>query len=83
MTETSYGYTKEQLIAAFDKVKNKEHWKNPIDSFCNSNDVAVTYAAIEYFTGTEAKFDYLGLVDGNHMLKVYADGYRLGPCGDH
>lgn len=76
-------YSREQLKEAFDKVCDKTDWKRPIDSVCRSQDVPIVADAIQYFTATEAHFDYLGVVNGNHMLKVRADGYRRGPAGDH
>lgn len=72
-------YTQEQLRAAFEKVQNAEHWKNPINSFCRDSEVAITAHAIRHFTGTEATF----VPRGNGWVSVSAEGYRLGPCGDH
>ena len=73
-------YTREQLVAAFDKVKDKNHWKNPIKSYCSCADVDIVAEAIEYFTATKAEFDYLGVVDGEHKMHVRAAGYYAGPA---
>jgi hypothetical protein len=82
------------LINTFDLVKNKEHWKNPINSYCTTDEVKLVAEAIHFFTATEAHFDYIGIVlqkqadatrfkIGDHIMKVRADGYRKGPAGDH
>ena len=92
-------FTQEQLESAFKLVQNKEHWKNPIESYCTSDEVAVVAAAVEHFTATQAYFNYIRPIVnpntddeetpvsrfkvGEHILKVRADGYRKGPAGDH
>ncbi len=75
----SHKYTKEQLKEAFEKVQDSAHWKNPINSCCRGAELEVTREAIRFFTGTETEFFYLD----NGWYKIKADGYRLGPCGDH
>lgn len=88
------GFTESQLRAAFELVQNPADWKAAIDSYVSSDELKVVAAAIEFFTGTTAKFDYIRLVTedsvtatrfkaGDHILKVRADGYRRGPAGDH
>lgn len=86
------GFTYDELNRAFKLVQNEDHWKNPINSVCSSDEVKVVAAAIEYFTATKAHFDYLGVSEGTgrtrfkageHILRVLADGYRRGPAGDH
>ncbi len=87
-------FTHEELETAFDLVKDKEHWKNPIYSYCTSEEIKIIAAAIQYFTATEAKFDYIGKIKvpipnanrfkiGDHIFKVRAGGYRAGLAGDH
>ena len=86
------GFSYKQLCDAFDLVKDGEHWKNPIDSLCTTEEVAAVAAAIWYFTATKPIFDYIGKVEtsehkrfkeNQHIMKVRADGYRRGPAGDH
>jgi hypothetical protein len=72
-------YTREQLVQAFEKVQDKKHWKNPINSFCKEEEKEITNEAIIYFTGTEAEFGK----PINGVVSVTALGYYLGPCGDH
>jgi hypothetical protein len=77
---TTYGgvyYTPEELDAAFDKVKNPTHWKDPIEAVIDDADIAIVTAAIIHFTGTVPEFFH-----EKGKTYVAADGYRAGPCGD-
>lgn len=69
------GYTQAQLKAAFDKVKNKRNWKNPIDALVDpSEDMRAINAAIVHFTGSPS--DYVKVLrKGKEMLRVRAAGY--------
>jgi hypothetical protein len=53
------GFTRGQLQGAFDLVKPKGewevHWKDPIKARIPIYMLRVTFAAIAYFTGTEAR----------------------------
>lgn len=71
-------YTKEQLEAAFNKVQNPNHWKNPIDAYCHKDEVDVVREAIEFFTATVPTFWNVGMTD---IRRVEAPGYYLGPAG--
>ncbi len=71
-------YEQEELDAAFDKVKNPTHWKDPIEAVIDEADTAIVTAAIIHFTGTVPEFVFEG-----SQCYVVADGYRAGPCGDH
>jgi hypothetical protein len=73
------GYTFAQLNGAFDTVKNKNDWKEPIDVVVGVELVGLVAASIEYFTATECKLTDLG--DKNY--RVESIGYRRGPAGDH
>lgn len=77
MTHTNY--TREQLLEAFNRVQNAEHWKNPINATFTSNaDESfrdLVSSAISYFTGTCAIWTQ---TSGN--WNVTADGYYAGPC---
>jgi len=70
-------YSGEQLSIAFDSVKNKDHWKNPIDAIINVTDMDIVSEAIIYFTATEAEFGKPK--DGK--VRVRAIGYYMGPAG--
>jgi hypothetical protein len=70
-------YTDEQLHAAFEKVKNPTHWKDPIEAVIDDADIAIVEAAIIYFTGTVPEFFH-----EKGQCYVVADGYRAGPFGD-
>ena len=69
-------FTREQLLEAFNKVQNKDHWKNPIDSFCSKDEIEIVTEAIIYFTATEPTFKAVGI----NKLQVTAPGYYLGPA---
>lgn len=91
MAKTYTGYTQEQLENAFKLVQNKEHWKNPINAYCTTDEAKPVAAAITYFTATIPTFNFICILDeddgrfkaGDSILKVRADGYRKGPAGDH
>ena len=72
-------YTHDQLEKAFDLVKNREHWKNPIDAYCRGENLAVISEAISYFTATLPSISQ----QENGWYRVVAQGYRQGPAGDH
>lgn len=74
-------HTREELKAAFEKVQNKEHWKNPIDAFISPDDYEVTDEAIAFFTGTRIN-SCVVISGGPNKGKwhIKADGYYLGPC---
>lgn len=66
------GYSLQQLNAAFDAVKNPEHWKEDIDSVVSAELRDVLIYAIPWFTGgTEIQF--VEQPDGR--LRVLAPGY--------
>jgi hypothetical protein len=74
------GYTNAELTAAFDKVKNADHWKNPIDATIPVADVDITAKAIEFFTATKASLFRVGGIDGKVRMRVTAPGYYAGPA---
>lgn len=45
-------YTLLELHAAFDLIKDKEHYKNPIQATIPREDFAITSAACSFFTGS-------------------------------
>jgi hypothetical protein len=78
------GYTDEELNAAFKRVQNPDHWKNPCDGIVCGRDLEVTLFAIEFFTGTTGTVTPLytesAIYEGNRPYRVTAPGYRAGPC---
>jgi|SRR5580704_14773611 hypothetical protein len=81
MTESEhdlcYGYTRDELSAAFDLVKNRENWKLPVQACVpGTADVKVISAAVTFFTGSIPE-----------ILPVTADGEHAGWeqewSGDH
>lgn len=73
-------YTYQQLREAFEKVQNKEHWKNPIEAFIPVSDLDITDKAIRHFTGTDMM---VGWTKNDGTIKIWSIGYRNGPAGDH
>lgn len=64
------GFNRRQLRAAFDRVKNTEHWKGPVDALIHASERDAVEAAIGYFCGSIAEFAPVG-----NMLRVRAAGY--------
>jgi hypothetical protein len=73
-------YTKKQLEKVFDLVKDKKHWKNPINAkvdrtdphILGLDDVDVIAEAVISFTGS---VPYIKLSKNKKYLHVKADGY--------
>lgn len=60
----------------FDKVKNKDNWKDPIDSIVtveSSDELNAIIDAVSYFTGSVA--DVIKIKE--NTFHVLADGYYL------
>jgi hypothetical protein len=79
-------YTQEELEVAFNKVKSLTHWKDPINKIIDVKDKDVVERAIIHFTATIPTFHKLrnvNKVNKDLWLRVTADGYRMGPAGDH
>ena len=74
------GFTQSELDVAFRKVQSSIHWKEPIDAWVPVDELPITMLAVEFFTATKIKI--LGTRPDGTVL-VHADGYRLGPAGDH
>ena len=77
LKDAAGGYSCDQLAAAFDTVKNAEHWKNPIDTTAPANQRDILERAIPWFTGTDASFTP---TDDPVIIRVTAPGYFAGPC---
>ena len=85
--ETYNGFTEAELSRAFDRVKNSDHWKGPIDGFCRIEERYLIASAIMFYTSTEARFsETLPGVSGSFVplpadwLRVQAVGYWNGPA---
>ena len=73
--DTKTRYPKEEMTEAFNRVCNKENWKNPIDTTIRATekDLDVIHDAIVFFTGSMA--DIWKVRKG--MYRVQAAGYYL------
>lgn len=78
-TEQSTGYSHRALKEAFEAVCQPHDWKGPISAIITADKLAITEAAIMFFTATETQG--FPLVDGRYRIR--ARGYRNGPAGDH
>jgi len=77
-------YTQEELQAAFTKVQDKEHWKNPINAVVDaSENLHLIREAVIHFTATVPTFDILKVTEEGTKVAVRAIGYQAGPAGDH
>ena len=75
-----YGFSQDELEAAFKAVQAKTHWKDPIDAVVmDAGQIPVVTEAIIHFTATTPTFTALGF----GRYQVTAAGYRNGPAGDH
>lgn len=69
-------FTHRELQAAFARVQNSEHWKNPIDATVTEPSLrgrVAIHAAIRFFTGSEPTAEVLG----NDQYRFKADGYYV------
>lgn len=85
--------TDTQLKQAFDLVKSKKDWKDPIRAWCKTSEIERISRAVIHYTATEPIFtspitvkkgeEFSRFKAGNVVCIVTADGYRMGPAGDH
>lgn len=68
-------WTVEQLERAFARVRNPVDWQGRISAYCLDDEVEITAAAIEFFTGTTATF---ADVAGSRLCRVESVGFRIG-----
>jgi len=69
------GYTKRELVEAFDLVRDRENWKNPIKCSLSTKYTAllpVIESAIVYYTGSTPSFE-----ESEDKIVVTAPGYYL------
>jgi hypothetical protein len=74
------GYRREQLAAAFERVRNPQDWKAPIQAVIPAAEWHLVEKAVLWFTATVPKF--LPVPGTPDQLVVKAPGYRLGPAGN-
>ena len=65
-------HTQEELKEAFDKVANKNDWKNPINRWIPKSDLEATEIAVIHFTGSIVHV----LDEKEKKVKIRADGYH-------
>ncbi len=69
-------YTHAELETAFEAVEDLDHWKAPIDTMIPKADLAITKAAVIFYTATEVTVDHVGPTH----LAISAPGYWAGPA---
>ncbi len=76
------GYKVAEIRRAFEALCDPQDWKAPICAWIPHQLFGLAAVAVEFFTCTELK-----VVGGPEPLTgrilVQADGYRMGPAGDH
>jgi len=72
-------FSREELTKAFDEVKNKDNWKQPISAWVHLSNLEVTLEAIKYFTATEGRI--VRTSTDECSVLIHADGYYMGPAG--
>jgi hypothetical protein len=65
------GYKVRDLRAAFQKVQDRDHWKNPISYGCDVDDIDILKVAVIFFTGSVPQFTHLH----GRVWLCEADGY--------
>lgn len=74
-------YTQEELLAAFKRVENTRHWKNPISRIVaveGDEDIELITQAVIHFTGSIPEFVEVPCRwrdDGKKRYRVTAAGY--------
>lgn len=71
-------FTFAQINGAFDLIKDRRDWKNPISVRIPNEYADVVIASIEFFTSTIPMVQS----DGEYRI-IESEGYRMGPAGDH
>jgi hypothetical protein len=71
------GFRREELAAAFHRVRDAHDWKAPIAAEIPEAERQVVKKAVEWFTDTSPIFQALPSASGRLMVR--ARGYRLGP----
>ena len=77
---TSQGFTRGELLAAFNAVVNPKDVRGPIGAWVTGEMVTITVEAVKFFTATNPTVT-LNLSQMTYL--VASEGYRNGPAGDH
>ena len=79
----SYEEESARMDAAFELVKNRDHWKDQCRGYVPAEKVDDVLAAVIYFTGTVGS-TYGPMKSGPHkgLIRITAPGYWRGPCAD-
>jgi hypothetical protein len=70
------GFTEGELEAAFERVRDRQDWRAPIDATITRAEKPAVEAAIQFYTASRPTFFR---VRGGY--RVRAAGYRAGPAG--
>lgn len=73
------GYSHRELEKALSGVVNPDDWRAPIYARVPRGRVAITMAAVIFFTGTVPKI--VQDIPGRPDVTIESEGYRNGPCG--
>lgn len=76
----TYGYGEEALKKAFGAVCDPDDWRGPISALVKGEAIAVTVAAIQFYTATTPKVETVYKTD-TIFFKITSEGYRNGPAG--
>lgn len=79
---TYRGYVIADIRKTFDALQNPGDWKDEINAWIPHQLFGLAAVAVEFFTCTELKI-VAGPQPLTGKIRVHADGYRMGPCGDH
>lgn len=77
------GYSHEALSRAFDRVRNKSHWKDAIDAIVltvNKAELDLILFAVEFYTATKATAVCVRGEVGLRTYRITAPGYWAGPA---
>ena len=83
-----HGNTRAELSEAFDRVKNMDHWKGPIDATLTAtiDEIKLILRAIEFYTATRGDIRFIEpetVTIQEPMLwkvQIRAKGYWAGPA---
>jgi hypothetical protein len=78
--EVYRGFPVKDLQRIFNKIKNKDDWKEPIAVAVPVKEASKYCAAIAFFTATDCEIQRTQLPD---YVVLFSIGYRMGPAGDH
>lgn len=68
-------FSSEQLQEVFNKIKDSEHWKYPIDVLVEESWVDITQASICHYQGCIPSTEFEEKIDGRNWFRITSDGY--------